>query len=361
MGELDLNKRIQAFARLSGFMEAVAHNKQERVPKGLEKFFVKFNQLMPRLYENNGWFIEEFVRYQLAALAQSTTLENINRWVEPYRQFFEKNEFEKTIAVIMAGNIPFVDFSDFVSVLIAGHKTLLKLSSKDILFPKALIEVLLAIEPAFKPMIITTEGKITDYRFDAVIATGSDNTARYFDYYFGKYPNIIRKNRTSVAVLTGDESHEELEALADDVFLYFGLGCRNVSKLFIPQGFDLDRLFRAFYKYRDLINYNKYANNYEYNRAIMLVNKERFLDNGFVLLKQEDIALVSPTSVLYYQYYADIQRVPAYLEAYRDKIQCVVANMSVSGFQTVPLGQSQRPMLWDYPDQINVLDFLKNL
>ena len=361
MAELVLEKRIRAFARLSDFMAAVAHKTPEKVPAGLENFYAHFQQLIPQLYDYNGWFAEEFVRYQLSALAEATTRENLEKWLQQYRTVFEKKSFDKTVAVVMAGNIPFVGFSDYISVLISGHRLLAKLSSKDTHLPKAITRVLLAIEPRFEPYITLTEERITGYPFDAIIATGSDNTARYFEYYFGKYPNIIRRNRTSVAVLTGEEAHGELEALADDVFLYFGLGCRNVSKIYLPKGFDLDRLFKAFYRYRHLVNYNKYANNYEYNRAIMLVNRERFLDNGFVLLKEEDLALVSPTGVVYYQFYNDLKNVPSYLEAYREKIQCVASNAQIPDFVAVPLGQTQRPMLWDYPDDINVLDFLKNI
>ncbi len=361
MAGLALEKRIKAFDRLSGFMAAVAHKNLEKVPAGLENFYAHFQQLIPQLYDYNGWFAEEFVRYQLGALAEATTRHNIDKWLEPYKDAFQDKDFDSTVAVVMAGNIPFVGFSDYISVLISGHRLLAKLSSKDTYLPKAITRVLLAIEPRFEPYITLTEEKIAGYPFDAIIATGSDNTARYFEYYFGKYPNIIRRNRTSVAVLTGEETHEELEALADDVFLYFGLGCRNVSKIYLPKGFDLDRLFKAFYRYRHLVNYNKYANNYKYNRAIMLVNRERFLDNGFVLLKEEDLALVSPTGVVYYQFYDDLNNVPSYLEAYREKIQCVASNAQVQGFNAVPLGQTQRPMLWDYPDDINVLDFLKNI
>ncbi len=361
MGKLSLEKRISAFARLSEFMYAVAHKDKSRIPVGLETHYEQLQNLIPQLYNYNGWFIEEFVRYQLSALAQATSHENLLKWLDPYQHAIADKDFSRTVAVVMAGNIPFVDFSDFVSVLIGGHRILAKLSSKDTHLPRAIIQALVEIEPEFEQFITVTEDKITDYQFDAVIATGSDNTARYFEYYFGRYPNIIRRNRTSVAALTGDESHQQLQALADDVFLYFGLGCRNVSKIFLPQGFDLDRLFKAFYHYRHLINYHKYANNYEYNRAIMLVNKERFLDNGFVLLKEEDIALASPTAVVYYQFYRDFKNVPDYIDAYRQKIQCVAADTPIPGVQTVPLGQTQRPMLWDYPDGIDVMEWLLGL
>jgi hypothetical protein len=261
----------------------------------------------------------------------------------------------------MAGNIPFVGFSDFISVLVSGNVFLGKLSSKDTLLPKAVAQVLIDIEPHFAERIILTEERLSQFSFDAVIATGSDNTARYFEYYFSKYPNIIRRNRTSVAVLTGHETEKQLQALADDVFLYFGLGCRNVSKIYLPDGFDLNRLFAAFYRYRHLIDYHKYANNYEYNRAIYLLNKEKFYDNGFVLLKQEDLALVSPTAVVYYQFYSKPENVKLYLDSYKDKIQCVVSNLTFPGYDVVEFGKSQRPMLWQYPDGIDVMKFLSEI
>ena len=361
MMELDLNSRITAFARLSDFLFAVAEQNRQSVDKRLIEAYDSLTQLIENLIDYNPWFIKEFVLYQLKALAQATKLENLEKWLSPYRKRLEQNRATRTIAVIMAGNIPFVDFSDFVAVLISGYKFLGKLSSKDTHLPKAIANVLTQIEPGFKDYIFLTDNIISKLDFDAVIATGSDNSARYFEYYFEKYPKIIRKNRTSVAVLTGNESDGQLEALSDDVFLYFGLGCRNVSKVFLPKDFDLDRLFRAFYKYRFVIENSKYANNYDYNRAVYLLNKERFYDNGFILLKQEDIALVSPTGVLFYQYYNDLKTVKSLLEAYKDKIQCVVSQLDFEGFDVVSFGQSQKPMLWDYPDNVDVMEFLLNL
>ena len=358
---LSLQQRIDAFARLSDFMKAVATNDEKLVEPGLEQHYVKFQQLIPQLYDYNGWFTPEFVRYQLNALAESTTRDKLEKWISQYPSLEKSNFTPKTVAVIMAGNIPFVGFSDFIAVLMSGYKFLGKLSSKDTHLPKAIAQVLISIEPGFADFITLTEEQLASYTFDSVIATGSDNTARYFEYYFGKYPNIIRKNRTSVAVLTGNESEEQLERLADDVFLYFGLGCRNVSKIFLPEKFDLNTLFKAFYKYKDLINYNKYANNYEYNRAIYLLEKYEFYDNGFVLLKPDDINLVSPTAVVYYQRYKKLDTVRQLLEAYRDKIQCVVSAINFEGFDVVDFGKSQVPELWEYPDGIDVMEFLLSL
>ncbi len=358
---MNIDDRIKAFAQLSRFMKAVANTDKALIPDGLQEDYENFQRLIPRLYDYNGWFAEEFVRYQLDALADASTEKKLRKWLVPYQGRLEKIDANKTVAVIMAGNIPFVGFSDFIAVLISGYRLLAKLSSKDTLLPKAIAQVLVKISPEFEDKIILTEERISGFDFDAVIATGSDNTARYFEYYFGKYPNIIRRNRTSVAVLTGDETEADLERLADDVFLYFGLGCRNVSKIYIPQDFDINRLFKAFYRYRHIIDYHKYANNYEYNRAIYLLNRERFFDNGFILLKEEDLSLVSPTAVVFYQRYSNWQNVPQYLEAFRNKIQCVVSNNPLEGFAVVPLGQAQRPMLWDWPDDIDVMEFLLQL
>ena len=359
--KLDLDRRISAFAQLSDFLFAVADQNRQSVDKHLLPLYDSFTNLVENLTDYNPWFIKEFVLYQLKAIAQATTLENLEKWLSPYKDRLESDRKVRTIAVIMAGNIPFVGFSDFIAVLMAGHKFLGKLSSKDTHLPRAVAEVLIQIEPMFKDYIFLTDQVISGLNFDAVLATGSDNSARYFEYYFAKYPKIIRKNRTSVAVLTGQEDDEQLQALAGDVFLYFGLGCRNVSKIFLPEHFDLNRLFKAFYKYRFVIENSKYANNYDYNRAVYLLNKEKFYDNGFIMLKPEDIALVSPTAVLFYQNYTNLNTVKSILEAYRDKIQCVVSTVKFQGFDVVGFGQSQIPMLWQYPDNIDVMEFLLNL
>ncbi len=358
MMSLPLDRRIAAFTGLSSFLSALATGNPDTLPDELKGFYNEFFDLLPVIYEHNGWFTRDFVLYQLDSLAEATSYDNLEKWLAPYRDKLENRRSAATVAVIMAGNIPFVGFSDFISVLMAGHKFLGKLSSKDTILPKFITDVLLSIEPGLKDYIVLTEENLRGHVFDAVIATGSDNSARYFEYYFSSYPRIIRKNRTSVAVLTGNESDDDLSGLADDVFLYFGLGCRNVSKVYLPRGYDLDKLFRAFYKYRDLINHNKYANNYEYNRAIYLLNREEFYDNGFVLLKPEDVALVSPTAVVYYQFYDSPEIVNMYLQANKDKIQTVVSPLEFNGMDRCDFGRSQRPMLWQYPDGIDIMEFL---
>jgi hypothetical protein len=254
----------------------------------------------------------------------------------------------------MAGNIPLVGFHDLLCVLISGHMAQIKLSSKDSKLPSYIIKHLLWLEPGFEKNISVTEGKLHD--FDAVIATGSDNSARYFHQYFGKYPNIIRKNRTSVAVLSGNESTQELSQLGEDVFSYFGLGCRNVSKIYAPVGYDFTLLLDAWQGFHDIIHHHKYSNNYDYQKSILLVNRLPFLDNGFVLL-QENERLVSPISVVYTESYTTPKNLHEKLSAIREKIQCITGN----GDSFIPFGQAQYPSLGDYADQIDTLKFLSEL
>jgi hypothetical protein len=249
-----------------------------------------------------------------------------------------------------------VGFHDFLSVLISGHKVLAKLSSNDKQLLPYLTGQLLVIEPGFQEFISFTEEKLEN--FDAVIATGSNNTARYFDYYFGKYPNIIRKNRNSVAVLNGTESAEQLEALANDIFRFFGLGCRNVSKLFIPKDYNFDNFFKAMFTWKHVINDHKYINNYDYNKAVYLMSLLPVLDNEFLLLK-EDSGYSSPISVVFYEYYEDTEILRQKLDENSESIQCVVADGGIVA--AIPFGKTQSPQLWDYADGVDTLDFLLKL
>jgi len=218
-----------------------------------------------------------------------------------------------------------------------------------------LLQVLVAFEPRLASRIALADGTLKD--FDAVIATGSDNSARYFSYYFGKYPHIIRKNRSSLAWLKGTETDEELALLADDIFLYFGLGCRSVSKLYLPKGYDLDRLFKAFFRYRYLADHHKYGNNLDYYRAVYLMEQLPFHENGFVILKEEKEQLHAPTGVVYYEYYQEASTAEETLAPHRPDVQCVV-NGPVSWRESVPFGASQQPALADYADGVDTLEFL---
>ncbi len=333
---MNINQRISVFSKLG---EEIQNNK-EQLKKG----------------PHNPWFTDESLDYALSEISKSLSQENLEKWVLMYPNL-QKPVKSKRVGVITAGNIPLVGFHDFLSVLISGHKFIGKLSSKDDKLLPRVIDLLIKIEPEFKDYIFLSEERLTN--FDAVIATGSNNSARYFDYYFGKYPHIIRKNRNSVAVISGKETDEELELLADDIFLYFGLGCRSVSKLFLPDGYDLDHIFRNSLKHKEVINHNKYANNYDYNRAIYMMNLIEFKDNGIMLIK-EDINMASPISVVYYEHYSKLETVKQRLEIEKDNIQCVVAKDNVIK-DAVSFGESQKPMLWDYADNVDTIEFLISL
>ena len=220
----------------------------------------------------------------------------------------------------MAGNIPLVGFHDFLCVLITGNIVLAKTSTKDSDLLVHISELLCSINPAFREMIRFAEGPLSG--FDAVIATGSNNTSRYFESYFGKYPNIIRKNRNSVAILDGTETDADLKELGKDIFSYFGLGCRNVSKIYLPSGYELHTMIKNLEEYSGLVNHNKYANNYDFSKAVYLVNKEQFLDTGYLLLKEEK-SLSSPVAVLYYEYYNSHEEVLQITDLLKDNIQCI--------------------------------------
>ncbi len=253
----------------------------------------------------------------------------------------------------MAGNIPLVGFHDFISVLISGHDVLVKQSSNDKHLLPFLSKYLKYVEPSLKGKITFTDEKLEG--FDAVIATGSDNTARYFEYYFKDKPSIIRKNRNSVAVLTGNETKEQLAALSEDVFRYYGLGCRNVSKLFVPADYSFDNFFEAMYPWHSIINENKYANNYDYNKAVYLMSEFDMLENGFLMIK-EDTSYASPIATLFYEKYNSIEELKEKLSTDNDMIQCIVANNVVEN--EVAFGKTQSPQLWDYADGIDSVDFL---
>ena len=304
----------------------------------------------------NGWFNLENVLFSLEQWSLALTRENLQKWLSDYNF----NEVQpKTIGIIMAGNIPLVGFHDFLSVLVSGHKALVKQSSNDKLLLPVIANYLIAIAPEWQEKIeilpdsADSASKMTN--FDAVIATGSNNTARYFEYYFAEKPSIIRKNRNSVAVLTGDETPEELSALAEDIFRYYGLGCRNVSKLYVPQNYSFNSFFEAMYHWNPIINQAKYANNYDYNKAVYLMSQFQLLENGFLILK-EDSSLSSPIATLFYEQYKDIDALKKELESRIEEIQCVVGKDIME--EEVSFGETQQPKLWDYADNVDTLSFL---
>lgn len=297
----------------------------------------------------NPWFTIENQKFALKQWADLLTLENINNWLSKYKT----PTTSKRVGLILAGNIPMVGFHDVMSVVLSNHIPVIKLSTKD----KRLLPFLLEKWNEFSGGHVVFEFVERLGDFDAVIATGSNNTARYLEYYFKDRLSIIRKNRTSVAVLKGDETETELQLLAEDIFRYYGLGCRNVTRLFIPADFLIDRIFENFLNFKEVINHNKYANNYEYNRAIYLLNQEKFWDNNFVMLKEDD-ALFSPLSVINFSRYSSVDEVRKYINENDENIQTVVAKPEL-GFESIGLGEAQNPGLDTYADHVDTMRFLE--
>ncbi len=352
---MNINNRIEGLAALGAFMAQFSTNTpvNTSVVNINKEFYDKLNAGIVQARIQNGWFTEDHIRISLSAWGKSLTKESLVTWVNSYTF---KGDNPKAVGIIMAGNIPLVGFHDLISVLLSGHKALVKLSSNDRVLIPLLLEVLVEIEPEFLSyfqLIARLENH------EAVIATGSNNSARYFEHYFGKYPNIIRKNRTSIAVIEGTESDTELAGLADDIMLYFGLGCRNVSKVYLPKDYDLDNLFKALYPFREYGNHNKFANNYDYNKAIYLLNSEPLLENGFLLMREAK-ELNSPVGVLLYERYDNLASVQKIIADNQNNLQCVVAKSRVYE-GAVPFGNAQHPNLSDYADGVDTLSFLANL
>jgi hypothetical protein len=330
-----IQNRIEAFSKLGDFLSQFSTKgieKKENIPFN-ELFFDGFKHQIKLAQENNSWFTKDNILNSLESWSNS-----------------------KTVAIVMAGNIPLVGFHDFLSVLISGHSVLVKQSSSDKHLLPFLAKYLEYTEESFKEKITFTEDKLSN--FDAVIATGSNNTARYFEYYFKEKPNIIRKNRNSVAVITGKETIEDFEKLSDDIFQYFGLGCRSVSKLYVPKDYDFELFFNGMYNKKEIINNAKYANNYDYNKAVYLMSEFDLLENGFLMIK-EDESYSSPIATIFYEYFDNEIDLKIKLHEDREKIQCVVAK----GFleNEIAFGQTQHPKLTDYADGVNTLEFLSKL
>ena len=301
-------------------------------------------------YGQNPWFTRESSLQALEYWGEMLQTEFLDRWMAPYRA---PSKVPLSVALILAGNIPLVGFHDVLSVLLTGNRAIVKCASSDQVLLPYLVRKLEEFDPELSGRVSFNDGKLSS--FDAVIATGSNNTSRYFEYYFSKKPHIIRKNRHGAAVLTGRETADDLRGLASDIFLYFGMGCRSVSKLFVPEGFDFDPVFESFYEYKHLIDHQKYANNYDYNKAVFLMSGSRMLDNGFLLLK-EDASFGSPIGTLFYETYTSVDSLKKRLEAVGESMQCVVAGPWMEG--AIPFGSAQHPALWDYADGVDTVDFL---
>ena len=296
---MELEKRINAFVELGKFLtqfEQIDPVKDSSV-KYNDLFFDGFKHQLKLAEETNGWFTKDNLIYSLKGWSNQLTYSNINTFILKYDM---TSISCKNVAIIMAGNIPLVGFHDFFSVLISGHNVVVKQATNDKQLLPLIAKYLEIVEPGFKSKITFVDGQLKD--FDAVIATGSDNTARYFEYYFREVPSIIRNNRNSVAVLNGNETKNDLEALSIDIFRYYGLGCRNVSKLFVPKSYDFKDFFQSIYSWHPIINQSKYANNYDYNKAVYLMSEFDMLENGFLMLK-EDHRYSSPIATLFYEFY----------------------------------------------------------
>jgi len=309
----------------------------------------EFESLLKRSEIENPWFTMENQKFALTEWTHLLTQENINNWIGNY----SVSKTPKKVGLILAGNIPLVGLHDVISVVLSGHIPLIKLSSKD----KRMVPFLLEKWNEFSGGAIHFEFVERLENFDAVIATGSNNTARYLEYYFKNHLSIIRKNRTSAAVLKGDETPEELQLLAEDIFRYFGLGCRNVTRIFIPEDFVIDRLFESFTGFEGIINHHKYANNYDYNRAVYLLNRDLFWDNNFVMLKEDD-KLFSPLSVINFSRYSSLDEVKSFLAENEGDIQCIVAKEEL-GLDSIPFGEAQHPALDTYADNVDTMKFLE--
>jgi len=301
-----------------------------------------------KAFEKNGWFTPEFINLSLNNIAnQFLQKEKLESWVNSY--YLDDNIASKNVGIVMAGNIPLVGFHDFLSVFIAGHKQTIKLSSKDDVLLKHIVDKLFEWQPILNESILFLDLLKS---CEAYIATGSNNTARYFDYYFGRYPNIIRRNRTSVAILTGNETLKELELLADDVHIYFGLGCRNVTKIYVPAGYDFVPLLDTFKKYKYFSDHTKYRNNYDYNLALLIMNNVYYMTNESVLLVENE-EVFSPISQLNYSFYEDLKVVQNLFDDDK-RIQCTVGD-------NIEFGQAQQPSLFNYADGIDTMQFLLSL
>lgn len=312
--------------------------------------------VMHRTKHHNPWFTIENQQRAVEAIATGfLQKEKLEAWLSGYGM--HEPAAPKWVGLVMAGNIPLVGFLDVLCVFAAGHRARIKLSDKDRFLLPYLIQLMTEFDEEAAAYFETVE-KMSG--LDAVIATGSNNSSRYFEAYFGKYPHIIRRNRNAVAVLDGSENPAELRKLGKDVFRFFGLGCRNVSKLYLPEGYDFQPLLEQLHEYRDIIRHHKYKNNFDYNLALLMMNRDVYRNNGCIILNENE-SIASRIAMLHYEHYAERTEVEEKLTARRDEIQCVVAKSKIADLPTVGFGEAQSPGLNDYPDGVDVMDFLLGL
>nr|WP_294893937.1 acyl-CoA reductase [uncultured Pedobacter sp.] len=315
----------------------------------------ELQNLIESAKHKNAWFTTDEVQKAVLANGRMLNEDDLNSWLSAYTLHFKN---PKKVGLILAGNLPLVGFHDILAVLLTGNIALIKLSSQDDNLIPFLLKKLISIEPNFENQIQFVQRL---ENFDAVIATGSNNSSRYFDYYFSKVPNIIRKNRNSIALLTGNESKGELNLLGKDIFDYYGLGCRNVAKLLVPKNYNFIPFFEAIEPFNEILNHHKYQNNYDYNKSIYLINKNKHFDNGFLLVTESD-KITSPLSAVFYQEYNFLKEAVDYIDKEKDNIQVVVTNSNIElPTAKAKLGESQSPKLWDYADGVDTVAFLTSL
>jgi hypothetical protein len=340
---MNINERTELISDIGEFLKNYLDEKYDNKK---DDNLIEFEKVIKKTQSNNPWFTDENIKINLTYWSKKLIKTNLNQWLSKYNL---KDTSRKNIAIIMAGNIPLVGFHDFICVFLAGHNSIIKLSSND----KYLIPFLLNLVKFPSERVVYLDGMLKDY--DAVIATGSDNTSRYFEYYFKNKQSIIRKNRNSIAILDGNETNVDLKSLSHDILTYFGLGCRSVSKLYVPKGYNFDSFFNSIFAYKDLINNHKYANNYDYNKAIYLMSEYKFLDNGFFMIKEGN-EMHSPISTINYEYYDNISHLSEKIKQQEENIQCVVSNIKFEG--RIDFGETQNPSLNQYADNIDVMNFL---
>jgi hypothetical protein len=340
---MNINRRIQLISDIGEFLKNYL---DENYDNNNDNKLVEFKDVIIKAQSKNPWFTDANIKVNLTYWSKKLTKNNLNKWLSKYNL---NNTSRKNIAIIMAGNIPLVGFHDFICVFLSGHNSIIKLSNSD----NCIIPFLTDLMKLPSERIVYSDSFLKDY--DGVIATGSDNTSRYFDYYFKNKRSIIRKNRNSIAILNGEESDDDLKSLSQDIFTYFGLGCRNVSKLYVPKNYNFDLFFNSIFCYKELINNHKYANNYDYNKAIYLMSEYKFLDNGFFIVKEGN-EMHSPISTINFEYYDNVSILKEKINLEDDNIQCIVSNIEFKG--KVNFGETQNPSLNQYADNIDVMRFL---
>jgi hypothetical protein len=338
---MSINKRIEGLARLGDY---------------LKNDPTEMHSIMVQAELNNPWFSQNYIKYALQAISERyLDRRSLVEWTEGYEKVHDPKV--KTVGLVMAGNIPLVGLHDIICVVVSGHKAIVKLSERDNL----LIPFLLRKWSEFDPDI-NRKIELVDHLkgYDAVIATGSDNSSRYFEYYFRTVPHIIRKNRNGIAVLQGNESEVDLERLWVDIFTYYGLGCRNVSKIYVPKGYEFNLLLKVLAENSNPILHPKYKNNFEYNHAICVINRIPFLTND-VILMVEDSNISSRIGMIHYEYYDGIPELTASIVSDLSKIQCVVSQCQLGDIPVIDFGDSQKPHLYNYADGIDTMSFLLRL